>query len=568
MLSYVARHLGLFFSGIFFLAVEAGADLLQPAYMAAIVDRGVKGGSAEEILRCGLTMLAIAAAGALGAVARNALSAYTSQRISCEMRSDLYRKIQLLSLENIDRLGPAGIITRITNDVTQIASFINGCMRVLVKAPMTCVGAICLIALQSPRQIPVVLAVVVAAVALIAVNMKLGYPRFAALQKKLDALNAVSREFLAGIRLVKSFGAEEHEARRFEGASAELSRASAETMQVAAFFLPLINLTVNFGIVAILWRARYSGGAGVGRLMASLNYMTQMLFSLAMFSSILNRAVRATVSANRIAEVLSTESAQKSATHPVHPEWNGEVEFRDVSFAYAGGAKNAVENVSFSAREGEFLGIIGPTGAGKSALVNLIPRFYDATSGTVCVSGADVTKVSERDLRAVVAISPQKSLLFSGTILQNLTMGKPDATDEEISRACKTSCADEFISALPQKLNTVLGQGGVNLSGGQKQRLALARALLRNPKILILDDCTSALDALTEAKVFSALRRELSGVTVFLVSQRISAVRDCDRILCMEAGQLCGNGTHEQLMRDCDAYRAIYRSQIGGGENA
>ncbi len=536
--------------------------------MAAIVDRGVKGGSADEILRCGLTMLAIAGLGALGAVARNALSAYTSQRISREMRSDLYRKIQSLSLENIDRLGTAGIITRITNDVTQIASFINGCMRVLVKAPLTCVGAICLIALQSPRQIPVVLAVVLASATLIAVNMKLGYPRFAALQKKLDALNAVSREFLAGIRLVKSFGAEEHEARRFNRASAELSRASAATMQVAAFFLPLINLTVNFGIVAILWRARYSGGAGVGRLMASLNYMTQMLFSLAMFSSILNRAVRATVSANRIAEVLNTESAQKSSAHPLHPEWNGEVEFRDVSFAYAGAAKNAVENVSFAAKAGEFLGIIGPTGAGKSALVNLIPRFYDATSGAVYVSGADVREVSERDLRTRVAISPQKSLLFSGTILQNLTCAKSDATDEEISRVCKTSCADEFISALPQGLNTVLGQGGVNLSGGQKQRLALARALLRNPKILILDDCTSALDGRTEAKVLTALRSELSGVTVFLVTQRISALRDCDRILCMEAGQLCGLGTHEQLMRDCDAYRAIYRSQIGGGENA
>ena len=562
---YIRRHLSLFLTAIFFLAVEAAADLLQPAMMERVVDDGVKAADVGQILRYGAVMVAIAAVGAMGAVLRNIYASRTSQTISREIRSDLYRKVQSLSLENIDHLQPASIITRITNDVTQVQEFVNGCMRIMAKAPITCIGAMVLLALQTPWQIPVMAGILLIAGSFIFANIRLGYPRFGVMQRRLDQFNKVSREFLSSVRVVKAFRAEEGEERKFSDASQGLAGATTSAMEVMAVFAPLINLTVNLGIVLLLWISR-SSSTEIGHLMASVNYMTQILFSLGMVSHILNNAARAAASARRIGEILEEVPAQKAGKEHPAASWRGEVVFSDVSFTYGGAGKDALHHVSFRAAPGETIGIIGPTGSGKSTLVNLVPRFYDATGGTVAVDGVDVTKADAKALRSAVAVVPQKALLFSGTILENLRWGRENASREEVEAAAKMACAHDFVTAIHQGYDTVLGQGGVNLSGGQKQRLALARALVRRPQVLILDDCTSALDAATEAKVLESLR-QMQGVTVLLISQRIAAVRRADRILCLEDGEVRGFGTHQELMASCSAYQAIYASQIGGDSN-
>lgn len=567
IVQYIRRHIGSFCAAIFFLSVEAMADLLQPTFMSHIVDDGVKNMDVRRILSYGVIMFMIALVGAFGAVMRNLFASRTSQTIGKEMRSDMFRKVQNLSLENIDRLQPASIITRITNDVTQVQEFINGCMRIMVKAPITCIGAIVLVIVQTPQQIPVLVVILVTAFGMVAANMRLGYPLFGILQGKLDRLNNVSREFLSSIRVVKAFNAESQEQVKFETAARELAGAGTAAMRVMAVFGPLINLTVNLGIVVLLWLSQNQDSMEIGRLMASVNYMTQILFAMGMISNILNSAVRAAASSGRIQEVLEEEPAQKMADEPITPDWKGEVTFKDVSFAYAGAGNEALSHVSFCVQPGETIGIIGSTGSGKSTLVNLVPRFYDATRGKVCIDGIDVKKMDEKELRRAIAVVPQKALLFYGTILENLRWGRKEATETEMKQAAEIACADSFIMQTENGYDTLLGQGGVNLSGGQKQRLALARALVRNPKVLILDDCTSALDAETEAAVLSGLRRHLQKVTVLLISQRISTVRRADRILCLENGTVQGIGSHEELMATCPTYQAIYHSQIGGREN-
>lgn len=567
IVQYIRRHLALFLLALFFLTVEATADLLQPTLMAGIVDNGVKGMDVGVILHYGVVMLLVAAMGAVGAVMRNQFASRTSQTIGRELRSDLYRKVQSLSLENIDRLQPASIITRITNDVTQIQEFTNSCMRIMAKAPITCIGAVILLIVQTPRQIPIMVVILLIAAVLVTANMKLGYPRFGFMQKKLDWLNNISREFLSSIRVVKAFRAEAQEERKFSDASQGLANATASAMRIMAIFGPLINLAVNLGIVALLWLSQNRSSAEIGRLMASVNYMTQILFSLGMVSNILNTAARAIASSDRVSEILQEQPAQTLPAQPRTLDGRGEVEFEDVSFAYAGTGKDALSHVSFRAAPGQTIGIIGPTGAGKSTLVQLVPRFYDAQSGVVRVDGVDVTQAQPACLRAAVAIVPQKALLFSGSIAENLRWGQADASMDDIRQAARVACADSFIERTEHGYDTQLGQGGVNLSGGQKQRLALARALVRRPKVLILDDCTSALDAETEAKVLSGLREQSADITVLLISQRIAAVRRADRILCLEDGTVQGFGTHDELMASCPTYQAIYASQIGGDSN-
>lgn len=563
MLHYIKKHIGMFLIAVAFLTIETFADLLQPTFMSYIVDYGVKGQEMGLILRYGFIMLGITAMGAVGAVVRNIYASRTSQLIGKEIRLDIYKKVQTLSYENIDRLQPASIITRITNDVTQMQNFINGIMRIMLKAPVTCIGAVVLIIFQMPGLLPLMIFILVCAGLLIYGNMKLGYPRFDRMQKKLDELNRTSREFLSAIRVLKAFRAEEQEREKFEDASRQLAEAGISSMRVMAVFGPLINLTVNAGIVIVLWLSGREMNGEIGRLMACVNYMTQVLFALGMVSNILNSAVRAVASSARVQEILNENPAQREMQSTQEQILAGSIIFQKVSFSYAGTARPALQDVSFSAGEGEIIGIIGPTGSGKSTLVNLVPRFYDATRGQVLVGGQDVTHISMTRLRQMIAVVPQKALLFTGTIQENLRWGNKLASADEIHRATAAACAETFVEKLPEGYNTQLGQGGVNLSGGQKQRLSIARALLKRPQILILDDCTSALDATTEANVLAGIRKEAEGMTVLLVSQRISTVMKADHILCMENGKICGFGSHEELMADCEAYRAIYRSQIG-----
>ncbi len=564
---YIRRHLGSFIAAMIFLCIEATADLLQPTFMGYIVDNGVKDANIGQIMYYGAIMLGIAAVGAFSAVMRNIFSCRTSQYIGKELRGDIYRKVQTLSFENIDRLQPSSIITRITNDVTQIQDFTSSSMRIMIKMPITCIGAIALIIIKTPQQIPVMIVTLILAAIIIMANMKLGYPRFSNLQKKLDKLNNVSREFLTSIRVVKAFNAEGQEQEKFEAASENLSKASISTMRIMAIFPALINLVVNLGIVVLLWITQSQASSEIGQIMAAVNYMTQVLFSLSMVSSIFNTAVRAMASSKRVNEIMEEIPAQISPKTPIFPNIKGEISFEHVHFSYAGSSRESLNQIDFHIMPGETLGIIGPTGSGKTTLVNLVPRFYDATKGKVLIDGHNINTIDEQTLRTAVAVVPQKALLFTGTILDNLRWGKRDATEEEITCAAKIACADTFVTAMKDGYNTQLGQGGVNLSGGQKQRLSLARALIRNPRILILDDCTSALDASTEATVLNGLRKQAKDTTVLLISQRISTVMRADRILCMENGTVQGLGTHQELLAQCPAYQAIYASQIGGGTN-
>ncbi len=567
ILQYIRKHLGIFLLSTFFLTMEAMADLLQPTFMSYIVDEGVKNADVRRILFYGLIMLGIAGAGAFSAVMRNQFASRTSQTIGRELRRDMYHNVQRLSMENIDRLQPASIITRITNDVTQIQEFVNGIMRIMVKAPITCIGAIVLIMLQTPGQAPVMAVIIFVVSLLVWGNMRIGYPRFGTVQKKLDSLNGVTREFLSSVRVVKAFHAEAEETDKFQTSSRELAAANVSALRAMAVFSPLINLTVNFGIVLLLWLSRNQRSAEIGRLMASVNYMTQVLFSVMMISNALNTAVRAAASAERIQEVLDEEPAQSMPEHPLTPEITGEIRFDHVSFFYGGAGRESLLDINLHISSGETVGIIGSTGSGKTTLVNLIPRFYDATEGEVLLDGYNVTQIDTKTLRDAIAVVSQKALLFSGTIRENLRWGRADASEEELRTAARTACAEEFIEKSPQGYDTLLGQGGVNLSGGQKQRLSIARALVRRPRVLILDDCTSALDAQTESIVLNGLRETADQVTVLLISQRISTVMRADHIVCLDNGQVAGYGTHEELMASCGIYQAIYDSQIGGGTN-
>lgn len=566
--SMIKKHLLLFCCAIFFLTVEALCDLLQPALMSRIVDEGVKYQDTSVVLHYGLIMLLVALLGALGAVMRNILASRTSQQIGKELRSILFQKIQTFSFANIDKLHPASLITRLTNDVTQIQNFINGSMRILVKAPITCIGAIFLIVTRTPKQIPMIVLILILCSFWILGNMMLGYPKFARLQKKLDRLNNVSREFLSSIRVVKAFGQERFETDKFAQAADELASSGTSAMRITSVFGPLINLTVNIGIVVLLWLGGKGEQTDVGKLMASVNYMTQVLFSLSMVSNILNSMVRATASANRVRQVLDEVPAMTEPESPENGSLSREVLFQNVSFSYPGSKRLALQNISFHAMPGSTIGIIGSTGSGKSTLIHLIPRFYDVNDGAVFVGGADNRTLDTGRLRRHIGIVPQKSFLFSGSIMDNLRWGDSDAEDDAVFQAARTACADSFIESLPDGYDTILGQGGVNLSGGQKQRLSIARALVRKPEILILDDCTSALDASTEARVMGNIRSFSQGTTVFLISQRISSVMRSDLILCLEDGVLCGQGKHEDLLRACSVYQEIYRSQIGDEEFA
>ncbi|MHC1746993.1 MAG: ABC transporter ATP-binding protein [Cellulosilyticaceae bacterium] len=562
---YVKRHTMGFVIGVTFLTLEAICDLLQPMMLSKIVDDAVASQNVDRVLYYGGIMLLIALVGAGSAVLRNLCASNISQSIGKEIRFDLYKKIQLFSLENIDRLETASLMTRLTNDVSQIQNFINGCMRILVKAPIICVGAIILIMVQTPNQIPLMVCILTIAFLLIGMNMRQGYPKFRKVQQKLDGLNKVSREYLSLIRVVKAFGQEKYEEERFFGVADALADSSVSAMRVNAFFSPLIGVTVNIGIIVMLWLGNYSGSdIALGKLMASVNYMTQILFALSMVSAILNSMVRASASSKRVKEVFDETISMQEAQMPEDFDLNGGIAFENVTFYYPSAETPTLENINFALKKGMTCGIIGSTGAGKTTLAQLLMRFYDITEGKIYFGGKDISKISSRKLREKIALVSQKPILFTGTIENNLKWGNQKADFETLQKSMKIAHADGFVSELPKGYQTWLGQGGVNLSGGQKQRLSIARGIIKNPEVLILDDCTSALDATTEANVMQDIRNYTQNLTTIIISQRIGTVMSADYILCLEDGNIVGYGTHEALMQTCKIYQEIYVSQIGG----
>lgn len=552
-----------------FLALETISDLLQPTIMARIVDEGVANRDMAHVLKMGGLMLLITAGGAVAATFRNLMASHVSQNFGAELRSDLFRKIHSLPLADVERFDRASLVTRLTNDVNQLQMFVNGMMRIFVKAPLLCIGSL-IMAVQLNLQLSVVLAVVVPLVCLlIAINMKLGFPRFAGVQQALDRVNGVMREYLSGVRVVKAFHRYDYETAKFNKANEELQSTSIAAARVMSVLGPAVMLVVNLGIVAVLWLGGLGvqrGDIQVGHVIAFTNYMTQILFSLMMISMVINMFVRARASAGRIGEVFAAKnnmSWEEPAAQPAAGQ-KGRIDFEKVSFSYDGeGGELVLKEISFSCLPGETVGIIGSTGSGKSTLVNLIPRFYDATAGTVRIDGVDVRRIDPAKLRERIAVVPQKTVLFTGTVMENIRWGKEDATPEEVEEAARIAQAHAFVSAAPDGYESRVGQGGVNFSGGQKQRLSIARALVRKPEILILDDSTSAVDAATEARIKQALRSWTRGLTCILIAQRISSVMDADKIVVLDNGELAGLGTHEELLQNCRVYQEIYQSQMG-----
>ncbi|WP_432776445.1 ABC transporter ATP-binding protein [Brevibacillus gelatini] len=556
---------------IIFLMVEALCDLFMPTIMSRIIDIGVAQRDMDYVLKTGGLMLLITAVGAVAASMRNVFASYVSQNFGSQLRFDLFAKVQSLSFDSLNKFDRASLVTRLTNDVNQIQMFANGMMRIFVKAPLVCIGGL-FMATQLNPDLAVVLAVVVPIVGLlIFLNLKIGFPLFLKVQQALDRVNGAMREYLAGVRVVKAFNRFDFEVGKFTRANEELQMKSLSATRVMSVFSPAIMLVVNLGIVAVLWLGGLGveqGNIQVGHIIAFINYMTQILFSLMMISMVFNMFVRARASAGRIAEVFAEENRmnwkEDAALGQEPGEEKGRIDFDEVSFSYEGeDGQPVLKRISFSCLPKETVGIIGSTGSGKSSLVNLIPRFYDVTAGTVRVNGRDVREVDPARLREKIAIVPQKTTLFTGTVLENIRWGKEDATEEEVEAAARMAQAHEFIAATPEGYQTRVGQGGVNFSGGQKQRISIARALVKKPEILILDDSTSAVDVATESKIKEALQTYAKDLTCILIAQRITSVMDADKIIVLDDGEVAGIGTHETLLATCRVYQEIFTSQIG-----
>jgi ATP-binding cassette subfamily B protein len=565
---YVRKYWKLFSTAVLFLACEALCDLLQPTIMSKIIDVGVAGRDLSYVLKMGGVMLLITAFGAVAASLRSVLASIVSQNFGSDLRSDLFRKIQSLSFKNIDKFDRASLVTRLTNDVTQVQVFVNGLMRMFVKAPLVGIGALVMAVRLNP-PLSVVLVVVVPVVAiLIMVNIRLGFPLFLKVQKSLDRVNGVMREYLSGVRVVKAFNRFDFEVEKFSSANEELQNKSIRANRNMSVFSPAIMLTVNLGIVGVLWLGGIgvnNGSMHVGHIVAFINYMTQILFSLMMVSMVFNIFVRAKASTGRIAEVFSIEeNITWSNVQTEETAEKGRIDFENVTFSYEGTSGEPVlKKINLTILPGETVGIIGSTGSGKSTLVNLIPRFYDVTSGVIKVDGVNIQQLSPKKLREKIAIVPQKNILFTGSVAENVRWGNDKAKIEEIEKASKMAEADDFIQAAPEGYDTRIGQGGVNFSGGQKQRISIARALVRNPEILILDDSTSAVDVATEARIKDSLKKYAKGLTCLLIAQRITSIMDTDKIVVLDHGEVAGLGRHDELLKDCQVYQEIYQSQMG-----
>lgn len=565
---YIKKYWKSFSLAVLFLTFETISDLLMPTIMAKIIDVGVARRDLNYVLKMGGLMLLITLFGAIAASTRSVLASIVSQSFGSELRSDLYKKIQTLSFKNIDRFERASLITRLTNDVTQVQVFANGLMRIFVKSPLLAIGGL-IMATRLNLHLSVVLIVVVPIVAIfIIVNLRLGFPLFSKVQKALDRVNGVMREYLSGVRVVKAFNRFDVEVDKFDRTNEEFKKQSISATRLMAVFSPAIMLTVNLGIVAVLWIGGYgvtNGNVQVGHIIAFINYMTQILFSLMMISMVFNMFVRAKTSAVRIGEVFTQEDDLTwEDSQSLHSVEKGRIEFNNVSFSYEGiSGEPVLKNINLSISPGETVGIIGSTGSGKSTLVGLIPRFYDVSTGSIKVDGEEIRLVDPKRLRDKIAFVPQKTILFTGSVEENIKWGKEDASLDEMMKVAEIAGAHDFISASPEGYQTRIGQGGVNFSGGQKQRLSIARALIKSPEILILDDSTSAVDVTTEARIKEGLKKYAKGLTCLLIAQRITSIIDADKIVVMDHGEIVGIGKHEELLRDCRVYQEIYQSQVG-----
>lgn len=568
---YITPYLSAFVIGPLMMLTEVAGEVMLPKFMSMIINNGVASRNVAYIGKMGtlmvLTVLFMAVGGILGAY----FSAKASISFTSDMRNDLFRKVQQFSFENIDGYSTGSLVTRLTNDVQQVQNVLMMGLRMALRAPGMFLGALIMAFMMNCQLAVIILIVIPLLLAAIILILKTAFPRFGEMQRRLDRLNSGIQESLTNVRVVKSFVRETHEIEKFSRLNRDLKESSLRALRIVITTMPVMMFAMNVTTLAVVWYGGniiIAGKMPVGDLTAFTTYIVQILMSLMMLSMVFLQSSRASASMKRINEIFDTEIGlnDDNAKNKDKKVTEGRVEFKNVSFGYSGenGRKDLVlEGISFTAEPGQTIGIIGSTGSGKTSLVQLIPRLYDVTGGEVLVDGVNVKNYSLKHLREGVGMVLQKNILFSGTIEENLRWGNEDAPMEDVIRFSESAQADPFVKTFKNGYDTEMGQGGVNVSGGQKQRLCIARALLKRPKILILDDSTSAVDTATEAKIRESLYHDLKDTTKIIIAQRISSVQEADQILVLEDGKIIGHGTHEELLKTCETYSEIYTTQIG-----
>lgn len=564
---YVKPYKGAFILGPLLMLTEVVGEIMLPKLMSLIINNGVVGRDAGYIVRIGLAMIGIAVFMAVCGIGGAYYSSRASIGFTSDLRLDLFNQVQQFSFKNIDQYSTGSLVTRLTNDIQQVQQVLMMMLRMAMRAPVMLAGALIMAFLMNSRLAMILLIVIPLLVLVIAFLLSSAYPRFQAMQGKLDRLNSGIQEALTNVRVIKSFVREPYEIEKFKKSNDDLKQGSLNAMNIVIVTMPVMMLAMNVTTLAVVWYGGniiIQGGMQVGDLTAFTTYIVQVLMSLMMLSMVFLQSSRAMASVKRINEVMNTDIdlTDEFASQKERKVTAGKVEFKDVAFSYLDGdGKQVLSHISFTAEPGSVVGIIGSTGSGKTSLVQLIPRLYDATEGEVLVDGVNVKEYSLEHLRDGVGMVLQKNVLFSGSIEENLRWGDEHASMEELQAAADAAQADAFVSSFADGYVTDMGQGGVNVSGGQKQRLCIARALLKKPKILILDDSTSAVDTATEAKIRACFRTTLKDTTTFIIAQRIGSVEDSDQILVLDNGALIGIGTHQDLMKSCEAYQEIYYSQ-------
>ncbi|MFB9757852.1 ABC transporter ATP-binding protein [Ectobacillus funiculus] len=552
--------------------IQSMSDLYLPTLMSDIIDTGVVKGDTNYILRIGALMLLIAAIGAACSVVASYFSSKAAMGFGKQLRKRVFSRVEAFSLQEFDKIGTASLITRTTNDITQVQQVLVMLMRMVLSAPIMFVGGVIMAVTKDAKLSLVIVAIIPILALTIFLVMSKGLPLFKVMQTKLDTLNLILREGLMGVRVVRAFNRDPYEQKRFETANYDFMSVSIRVNKIMAYMMPAMMLIFNLTTVAILWFGGLrvdTGNMQVGDLMAFMQYVTQIMFALIMASMMFIMVPRAAASAARINEVLDMEPSIVDADITATADENcADLEFDRVTFRYPGAQMPALSDISFRARPGQVTAIIGGTGAGKSTLVNLIPRFYDIDAGEIRIGGVNIQKMKQTELRSKIGFVPQKAVLFSGTIRENIRYGKEDATDEEIIHAAQIAQAAGFIEQMEEGYESIITQGGTNLSGGQKQRLSIARALVRKPELYIFDDSFSALDFKTDAKLRSALKIETVDRAVLIVAQRVSTVLHADQIIVLDEGKVEDIGTHEQLLERCGVYREIVASQLSEEESA
>ena len=565
---YVKPHIKYFIIGPILMMAEVVGEVVLPYLFSRLINNGIPNGNTGYIIGIGVAMIIFTLTMMIGGLGGNYFNAKASISFAADLRKDAFRKVQEYSFANIDQFSTGSLVTRLTNDITQVQNTIRMGLIMLLRSPGMLIGGL-IMAVRMNASLAVILAVVIPILAVAQFFiLRTGFPRFSRMQQKIDALNSSVQESLTNVRVIKSFVRSDVEKKRFFDANRDLKESSIHAFKVMIMTMPVMMLMMNITTLAVVWfggNQIIAGKMPVGDLTAFTTYIVQILMSLNMLSMVILMGSRAAASAKRIKEVLLAEVdlTDDQATQKDKKVEQGELEFRNVSFKYYKEKPEYVlENISFRAKPGQIVGIIGSTGSGKTSLVQLIPRLYDTYSGDVLVDGVNVKDYSLHNLRNGVGMVLQKNVLFSGTIEENLEWGDEDASIEEVQAAAKAAQAHDFIQGFTEGYHTELGQGGVNVSGGQKQRLCIARALLKKPKILILDDSTSAVDTATEARIRESFKGSLKDTTKLIIAQRISSVMDADQILGLDEGKIVGKGTHDELLKDCEAYQEIYYSQM------